>query len=169
MIVGKLEAPARELADQRRRLEPRLEIGPDHRELAQHIGGGDLLRGRHFGDAHTTSSIMNPTIARPLSGTMQRILSPTLAESAFRNASNISQIDADPTFPVTGNVVNHFVSGIIARVLIEQADDLLAQRPRGIVAEQVVDLLRHDAADVDLFEIDADPRADDDLQQRKVL
>jgi len=81
----------------------------------------------------------------------------------------MSQIDAEPTLPVAGSVVNHFVSGIMARVFTRRFTIFLAQRARRVMAEQVVDLVRHDASAIDLFEIDADPGADDDLQQRKIL
>ena len=40
MVVVKFEATARELADQRRHVEPSLELAPHHRELAQHLGDG---------------------------------------------------------------------------------------------------------------------------------
>ena len=39
---------------------------------------------------------MNPTNARPLSGTTQRIFSPALTSRVRINSSSITQIDADP-------------------------------------------------------------------------
>jgi hypothetical protein len=48
---------------------------------------------------------------------MQSTLSPGRPRPDFMKASSITQIEAEPTLPVSARVVNHFSSGIIAAVL----------------------------------------------------
>src|SRR5690606_14347412 len=114
VVVGELEPPTRQPADQGRHLQPLLEIGEDDRQFPQSLG--DRRLGQSFRH-QTISSIMKPTIARPLSSTMHSTLPPRFPRPDFRKASSMTQIEAEPTLPLSANVVNHFSSGIIAAVL----------------------------------------------------
>ena len=98
LVVGELEPPARQLADQRRRLAavPRNRSTPRRacaaRRRRPYSARGDVSTALHVNDAHATiSSIMKPTMARPLSGTTQRIRWPGCSRARFQQ-----RVEHDP-------------------------------------------------------------------------
>src|SRR5215472_15295247 len=110
VVVAKFEAAAIELADERGGFESRFEAGPNYRQPPHHCGDLSLVfvnrpQGGHQSFS-TASSIMNPTIALPLSGTMHRTLSPACSRPERTSLSSMIQIEAEPTFPLSAKVVN---------------------------------------------------------------